>query len=244
MKISNKKILIFAMTLSFSSLTSAGGSGVGGGATEMTQMLNNSELISQVTTTRNQLEIMLKNLKKLNSYKVNSIDIITNIRQLELLIQRGQALAYNANNLAAQFENRYSDYSEYIVNVRAQNLDETRYQDWSRQGLDNILSALQNANLQSKYFKTEAQRIKEIEHQAATARGRDQLLQASIELASLQSGQMIRLRQLISSDLQMQANYQASLIDRQAEKDAIKVEALRDYDAKDPNPNRYNQRWK
>ena len=95
-----------------------------------------------------------------------------------------------------------------------------RYQKWSRQNLDNVNSALRAANLQSKYFQTEAQTIKEIERKAQTAEGRDQLLQAGVEIASLQAKQMIQLRQLIASDMQMQAMYQASVIDKQAERDA------------------------
>lgn len=245
MKNLNKKMLIAAMALSFGSSIFAGG-GVTGGATEVTQILNNGELLAQVATAKSQLETMITDLKKLADFKENNIDIIDKLRKLEQAIQYGQSLAYNANNIATQFENRFSDFSEYTAQIAGSSpaTSATRYQDWSRQNLDNINSALQSANLQSKYFKTEAQRIKEIEHQVKTAQGRDQLLQAGIEMATLQSGQMIRLRQLISSDMQMQANYQASVIDRQAESDAIKVEALKKYDAKDPNPSGYNTRWK
>jgi len=50
---------------------------------------------------------------------------------------------------------------------------------------------------------------------------------------------MIQCRQLSASDMQMQANYQASVIDRQAEEDAWEEYANREFDSKDPNPNGY-----
>lgn len=220
-----------------------------GGATEITQIANNLELIEQVVTTKAQLETMITNLKKLKDFVDNGGQLIESLTQLNNIVQYGQALAYNANNLSLEFNKRYQDFEQFSAQQTANGgkydlkNSKDRYQKWARQNLDNVHSALRAANLQSKYFQSDAQTIKEIEHKAQTAAGRDQLLQAAIEIAAQQAQQMVQLRQLIASDMQMQANYQASLVDRQAENDAIKAEALRDYNAKDPNPKGYNQRW-
>lgn len=220
-----------------------------GGATEVTQILNNIELVQQVITTKEQLETMITNLKKLQDFVNNGAGLIDALKELNNIVQYGQALAYNAANLSSEFNNRFKDFEQFASKISADGgkydlqYSKDRYQKWARQNLDNVHSALRAANLQSKYFQSDAQTIKEIERKAQTAQGRDQLLQAGIEIAAQQAQQMVQLRQLITSDMQMQANYQASLVDRQAEKDAIKAEALREYDAKDPNPNGYTKRW-
>ena len=204
-----------------------------GGATEPTQIMNNVELIlsnaqllKEVETSISQLQTMYTNLKKLKEFANNGDAIIEELLNLNQIIQYGQALAYNANNMSEEFNQRYTDFDKFSEQIRANDgkVDDEqvkeRYQKWSRQNLDNVNSALRAANLQSKYFQTEAQTIKEIERKAQTAEGRDQLLQAGVEIASLQAKQMIQLRQLIASDMQMQAMYQASVIEKQAERDA------------------------
>ena len=204
-----------------------------GGATEPTQIMNNVELIlsnaqllKEVETSISQLQTMYTTLKKLKEFANNGDAIIEELLNLNQIIQYGQALAYNANNMSEEFNQRYTDFDKFSEQIRANDgkVDDEqvkeRYQKWSRQNLDNVNSALRAANLQSKYFQTEAQTIKEIERKAQTAEGRDQLLQAGVEIASLQAKQMIQLRQLIASDMQMQAMYQASVIDKQAERDA------------------------
>lgn len=231
------------------SLSTVQAGGMTGGATEFTQILNNTELVAQVLTAKEQLETMITNLKKLQSFVGNGAGLLDTLKELNSVVQYGQALAYNADNLAQQFSERFQDFDQFAAKLTADGgkydvaYSKDRYQKWARQNLDNVHSALRAANLQSKYFATDAQTIKEIERKAQTAAGRDQLLQAGIEIAAQQAQQMVQLRQLIASDMQLQANYQASIVDRQAEQDAIKADALREYDAKDPNPNGYTKRW-
>lgn len=244
----NKKlVLALSLSMGLSNLAYAGAAT--GGATEVTQILNNVELVQQVMTTKKQLDTMVTNLKKLGSFVNNGQALIDDLRQLNSIIQYGQALAYNAQNLSEEFNKRYQDFEQFAAQQAANggqydvSAAKDRYQKWSRENLDSVHSALRAANLQSKYFQNDAQTIKEIERKAQTAAGRDQLLQAGVEIAAQQAQQMVQLRQLIASDMQMQANYQASIIDRKAEEDAIRAEALRPYDAKDPNPNGYKKRW-
>ena len=228
-----KKTLL-SLTISLSVLSGQVFAGAAtGGATEPTQIMNNVELVmsnaqlvKEVETSISQLQTMYTNLKKLKEFANNGDAIIEELLNLNQIIQYGQALAYNANNMSEEFNERYTDFDKFSEQIRANDgkVDneqvKERYQKWSRQNLDNVNSALRAANLQSKYFQTEAQTIKEIERKAQTAEGRDQLLQAGVEIASLQAKQMIQLRQLIASDMQMQAMYQASVIDKQAERDA------------------------
>lgn len=234
----------------------AHGGAMTGGATEPTQIMNNIELLlsnmqlaTEVKTTIDQLQTMYTNLKKLQDFVNNGDAVIAELTKLSEVIQVGQALAYDANNLSQMYAERYQDFEQFAEMTsknqgkRDESWEKDRYQKWSRQNLDSVHSALNAANLQSRYFYTEAAAIQEIERKAQSAEGRDQLLQAGIEIAALQANQMIKLRQMIASDMQMQANYQASLIDRQAEKDAWKVEALKDHDARDKNPGGYNKRW-
>lgn len=250
-----KTLIAIAITTAFTGNHVYGGA-MTGGATEVTQILNNVELLlsnvqlaTEVKTTIDQLQTMYTNLKKLQDFVNNGDAVIAELTRLSEVIQVGQALAYDANNLSQMYAERFQDFEQFAEMTtknkgkRDETWEKDRYQKWSRQNLDSVHSALKAANLQSKYFYTEAEAIKEIERKAQNAEGRDQLLQAGIEISALQANQMIKLRQMIASDMQMQANYQASLIDRQAEKDAWKVEALKDHDARDKNPGGYNKRW-
>lgn len=227
------KSFVLSLGLGASSWAFAGG-GATGGATEATQLLNNAELIEQVMTAKQQLDAMLADLQKLKNFVESGGPFTETLTQLNEIVQYGQALAYNAMNLSEMFNERYKDFSNFFQQETGESYDDMleRYQDWSREGLDNVHSALRAANLQSKYFQSDAQTIKEIEHQAQTAQGRDQLLQAGIAIAANQAKQMVELRQLISSDMQMQANYQAQQIQRQAEEDAAMAKALKKVDMK------------
>lgn len=246
------KKIILSIVISAISISSVYAGGLSGGATEMTQLMNNGELLlsnaqlaKEVETVISQLEIMRINLKKLSEFANNGSAVIRELSNLNNIVRIGQALAYNANNLSEEYSNRYSDFDQFADRIiksngkRDEEYEKDRYQKWSRQNLDSIHSAFRTANLQSKYFETEAQTIQEIERKAQTAKGRDQLLQAGIEISSLQANQMIKLRQMIASDMQMQANYQASIIDRQAEDDAWENYANRKYNSRDPNPDNY-----
>lgn len=254
MKTIVKKTLLSLVIASMGANAYAGA--MTGGATEPTQIMNNIELLLsnaqlavEVKTTIEQLQTMYTNLKKLQDFVNNGDAVIAELAKLSEVIQIGQALAYDANNLSQMYAERYQDFEQFAEMTsknqgkRDEAWEKDRYQKWSRQNLDSVHSALNAANLQSKYFYTEAAAIQEIERKAQSAEGRDQLLQAGVEIAALQANQMIKLRQMIASDMQMQANYQASLIDRQAEKDAWKVEAMKHHDAKDNSPGGYNKRW-
>ena len=247
-----KKLVLFIAMGLYSSLSFAGSAIYG--ATEPTQILNNIELVQQsidiykqLQTAKDQLQTMLTDLKKLGSFTDNGQDLVNILSNLNKVIQQGQALAYSADNLSSEFTKRYKDFDKYFaeqINKNGKvdiNSAKNRYQNWSRENLDSVHSALRAANLQSKYFQNDAETIKEIERKSRTAQGRDQILQAGVEIAANTAKQMVELRQLISSDMQLQANYQASLIDRQAEKDAWKLKAMQPYDAKDHNPKSFNQ---
>lgn len=239
--------LSFAV-LCLSPLTYAGGSRPVG-ALESTQLINKTQLIAQVKNMIEQLQIMNTNLKKLKEFMDNGEQLLEELSELSEIINVGQALAYDAEHLSDEFSKRFEDFDQFVQRTSAASgfrdaaFEADRYQKWARQNLDNVHSALRAVNFNSKYFKSQAQTLKEIEHHAKTAVGRDQLLQAGIEITALQVKQLQSLQQLMSSDIQMQANYQASLIDRQAEADAIKAESLKPYDGKDSNPKGYYVPW-
>lgn len=215
-----KQFLTIAISLAVSKAVAGG---VTGGATEFTQMLNNSELMAQVITAKEQLDKMITDLQKLQSFASSGQALADALGELNGIVQYGQALAYNAENLSTEFEKRFGDFNSYANQFGVKS---DRYQKWSRQNLDSIHGSLRAANLQSKYFASQSQTISEIERRSQTAVGRDQILQAGVDIAAQQARQMVELRQLIAADMQMQANYQASLVDRQAEEDARQLNAI------------------
>lgn len=199
-------------------------------ATEATQLLNNIQLIlsyvemlKEVEQSYRQLQNQIIDLQKLNYVTLNADNAIGLARTLDMVIRKGQALAYNASNIDEEFRRRFKDYDYYVQEIGG--VENDRYQKWAVQNLDNVRSVLANVNFNHAHFENDAEWLKHIESQVQTASGRDQILQAGNEAAGFIAAGILNLREMLAADIQLQANYQASLIDKQAKADAHQAKA-------------------
>ncbi len=90
-------------------------SGAVAGATEITQLLNNAELVTQVAQQAQQLatqlqqyQTMLTNLQNIPNQIWGPIQ--QDLMALQQVAAQGQALSFAASNVVQQFENTYTGF--------------------------------------------------------------------------------------------------------------------------------------
>ncbi len=214
------KFLIACSLLGFSSFALAGTVAGTGGSTEVTQLLNNVQLVEQTSKMadqtiklRNQLqrqtqmvEDMKRNGKTLSSQEWGRTS--EDLQKLASIARQGEAIAYSSSNMDAIFRDKYKGYGEYAnkKNGSPQNYSD-QYANWSETNRDSILGAMKATNLQHEQFSTEEQTMKTIEKLGSSAQGRMEAIQVGNLIASQQVSQIQKLRGLMMAQMQMQSSF-------------------------------------
>ena len=237
-----KAAVIALATIGTPKLAVAGG-GLPVGATELTQILNNGELLTiggqnaqqignQVTQITNQVTQIANQLKIYQNMLQNTAQLPENIwgqverdlTSLQGIVQQGQGMAFSMGNLDDALRNRFQSYADFKTNIPDNASYSTMYQSWSDTNRDTISGTLAAANLTAEQFQTEESTMKQLRAQSSSATGQLQALQVGHSIATQQVEQMQKLRGLVSQQVTMMGTwYQAE----QTEKDlsrAIKDE--------------------
>lgn len=188
-----------------------------GGATEVTQILNNVQLLLQVAeqieTYKKLVEQyadMLQNTDSLEAYFFDTgIDSI-----LELLnaYQTDEILVYTSETLEEDYSIKYPGYEEYLEvgseGWTSQKISEV-HSALSIQQEENAKKALLTARQAGIQFNDENTLIDALKIQASSASGRKQALDVANEIALAGLNFNQKLRQLVLTQIQLQANHQA-----------------------------------
>jgi type IV secretion system protein TrbJ len=217
-------ILVFVFTSNL-----AHSSGVLVGATEITQLLNNIELVHQTLKQAEQLSAelqmlnnMVQNIKNIPNQIWSTIT--QDLQAVMRVVQQGQALAFSASNISEEFTRKFPGFvqpTNYIAS----------YKSWSDTTRDSIRGALAAANLQSQQFATEESALSQLRSMSQSAEGRMQALQVGTQVAVEQVAQLQKLRALVMSQMQAQDTYMAS---QQQQKDSVKAAEDAFYKHRDP----------
>lgn len=235
-----------ACSLTVTTPALAGGGGLTGGATELTQLANNAELISvaiseaeNLTYTIQQYEIMFENFRKLPNYIKQQA--LADLQQLAQIVATGRAVSYSSGQIDEDYRREYRDFEYYAGKgrnangIRDHEFFSERYRDWAQVNHDSVRGALRAAGLQAQQFDREDSALRTIEQQMESAAGTKQLLQAGGSIAALQVEQLQKLRQLQMAQIQLLSAQAAGTIDRQAEDDADLQRALEPVTGLDDN---------
>ena len=196
-----------------------------GGATEVTQLANEGLLTKELAGQASEIQNQLKQLAYM---ALNTTGLSTNVwgtvvqdlNQLNNLLNQSKALAYTASNLDAQFANKNSTYSSYLAQNMGAKTWQQKYAQWSQDGSDNALYTLKDLNLQASQMQSDAALMQQLQGLAGSAEGRMQALQAANMIAAQNVDQIQKLKQLVMSQAQMQANYLAIQQDKEAAREA------------------------
>ncbi|MBO9422796.1 P-type conjugative transfer protein TrbJ [Labrenzia sp. R4_2] len=207
----------------------AGGGGITG-ATEFTQILNNSELIAlggqnaeqianQVQQIGNQIQMIENQISIYENMLQNTLslpdqvwgEVEQNLNQLQSLVQKGQGLAFSMGNLDDTLKQRFQSYAEFDKNSLPDGQSfSTMYQGWSDTNRDTISSTLNAAGYTSDQFATEEDIMRQLRQHSQTAEGQKQALQVGHEIAAQQVEQMQKLRGLVSQQMTMMGTWYQS----------------------------------
>lgn len=209
--------------------TSVRCSGVFVGATEITQLLNNVELMHQ---TLQQAEELSNQLQMLNNMAQNLKNIpdqiwtpaFSNLQSLMNVVRQGEALAFSASNISEEFQRKFKGF------VPATNF-QTDYKTWSNTVRDSLRASLSAANLQSQQFATEEAALATLRSMSQSSEGRMQAIQVGNQVAVEQVAQLQKLRALMMAQMQAQNAYMAG---QQQEKDNVKAAEETFYKYSDP----------
>jgi P-type conjugative transfer protein TrbJ len=212
MKHAARKAVLAALAGTMIAFDANAGSVAGnGGATEVTQILNNVELVNQsaqmyqeVQQTLQQVQMMQQQLKNLISapqqlWGQAQQDLI----QLTQLVSQTTAISYAAANIDQQFRQAFPGFAQTAGNTNFG----AKYKDLMGKAMDGLNSALQAAGMNVKQFDTERNAIVQIQGISAGSQGALQAMQAGNMIASQTVDQLQKLRQLLATQTLAQSNY-------------------------------------
>jgi P-type conjugative transfer protein TrbJ len=229
------RILLMTAILFSSEISLAGSVAGTGGSTEVTQILNNVQLMEQTSEMYTQTMKLKGQLEK-QSAMVDDMNrqgkTLSNqdwgrtsqdLTELSEVVRRGEAMAYSNSNADAVYRQKFQGYDYYSREQgKTSATFSDRYSDWSKTNMDSISGAMRAANLQSSQFQSETTTMRSIERLSQTAQGRMEAIQAGNLIAAQQVGQIQKLRSLIMAQMQMHASFMST---QASEKDQAKAKS-------------------
>ena len=229
------KNLGILFTLFFSELALGGTVAGTGGSTEITQILNNAQLIDQTNEMYDQTVKLSGQLQKqaamVDDMKRQGKSLSKqewgrtseDLRELSDVVRQGEAMAYSNSNSDAIYRQKFKGYDFYSKEKgKSTSTYSDRYSDWSKTNIDSISGAMRAANLQATQFDSEETTMRTIQRLSQSAQGRMEAIQAGNLIAAQQVGQMQKLRGLVMAQMQMQAAFMST---ETSEKDQAKAKS-------------------
>ncbi len=207
---------LFALLLLLPGVVCAGSVAGTGGATEITQIANNTQLMmsyveqaQQTITQLNQYQTMLRNLQRLTPSGIadtaakklwNDNSMNDTFRNMYRIVVGGQQMAYSLSNMDQQFRNIHPGYGNYSNGFDYQNA----YRNWSDTTRSSVMGSLRIAAVQADDLQSERDLMIALSDASSSADGQLQALQAGNQIGVAVVSQMQKLRQLQLAQLQAQ----------------------------------------
>lgn len=196
------------------------------------------EYVEQVNTALNTAEQLSTQVKQYQNMVTQGVSlpnsmfgrITADLQKVASVYNRSQALGRNVANLDTSFNTSFPGYQEYVKRFvqssgRATGaVDSQQYERWSKQGMDNVKSAMEAANMNTSTFESEDAHLEQLVARSQSSVGRQQAIQAGNEIAASNVQQLQKLRDLVATQMQMQGNYMAQEQERQGVDDALRAQ--------------------
>ncbi len=225
--------------------------GVTGQATEWTQLANNSELISLVGKSAEQVNNQITQISQLAEQIQNQLSIYKNMLQntaqlpehvwgqvesdlknLQDVVNQGQGVAFSMGNVDDVLKQRFQSFADMKSNLPDGASFSTTYQSWSDTNRDTIAGTLKAANLTAEQFASEESTMSQLRTMSESADGQMKALQVGHEIAAQQVAQIQKLRGLVSQQMTMMGTWYHS---EQAQKDLAQARRERFFEATAPS---------
>jgi P-type conjugative transfer protein TrbJ len=210
------------------------------GATEPTQILNNIQLVGSqiaqleqlaqqvqmVQTQLNQYQTMLRNLSSLPSAEWTHVASL--LAQLQTAQSSASGFAYASSNWSTLFNAQHPGFATYVRNGNMSTTDfSTAYMRWNTEVGNAAVKAVGDANLNIDDFEDTQSTITTLNALSNNADGQKQAIQAGNKFAELLNQQILLLRQLIASQIQLQSSYLGTKNEQEAAQTASTTNALK-----------------
>jgi P-type conjugative transfer protein TrbJ len=188
-------------------------------AEEINTAVNTAE---QLSTQIKQYEDMVQQGMSLPSSMFNNIT--GDLQKVADVYNNAQSLGRDITNFDSKFNEQFKGYDDYLKNLTngassTASIAE-KYQDWSKQGLDNARTAMEAAGTNVSTMTDENAMLAQLVSRSQSASGRQQAIQAGNEIAAQNVQQLQKLRDLVATQITMQGNYLAQQQERQSIDDA------------------------
>ncbi len=200
--------------------------GVTGQATEWTQLANNTELISLVGKSAEQVNNQITQISQLAEQIQNQLNIYKNMLQntaqlpdhvwgqvendlknLQNVVNQGQGVAFSMGNADDVLKQRFQSFADMKSNLPDGASFSTTYQSWSATNRDTIAGTLKAANLTAEQFSSEESTMSQLRSMSESSDGQMKALQVGHEIAAQQVAQMQKLRGLVSQQMTMMGTW-------------------------------------
>ena len=201
-------------------------SGAVTGATEMTQLLNNGELISLVGQSTERINNQITQITQLAEQIQNQLNIYQNmlqntaqlpnhiwgqvegdLNQLQNIVKQGQGIAFSMGNADDLLKQRFKSYADLKTGLPNADSFSSTYQTWSDTNRDTISSTLKAASLTAEQFATEEDTMDQLRSMSQSADGQMKALQVGHQIAAQQVAQMQKLRGIVSQQTTMMGTW-------------------------------------
>jgi P-type conjugative transfer protein TrbJ len=203
------KILIcLCVSLCFAANTAFAGGGLTGGATEVTQLLNNSELVAQVAQLAEQIQNQITMIQDLIYNTLTIPDqLFRDVRgiytKIKGIIDTTRGLAYNLANLDEELKRRFKSYAD-LSGISQISDFSSEYRNIAGTRMETVRSTMEAIGVSmEELVNDDASALKELQQKANTARGRNELIQATNQLLGFLAEDAMKLRQLQMMQSQM-----------------------------------------
>jgi P-type conjugative transfer protein TrbJ len=193
--------------LCFSSISAAHAGG-GGRATESTQLANNAELAHQVGQLAEQIQNQIKMIQDMIYNTLTIPDqLFRDVRgvysNVKKIIDRTQGIAYNLSNIDEELKRRFKSYSDLSGLSRVSDFS-SEYRGIVGTQMETVRSAMEAIGVSfEELVNDDASALKELQKKASSAKGRNELIQATNQLLGFLAEDAMKLRQLQMMQAQM-----------------------------------------
>ncbi|RWO62360.1 MAG: P-type conjugative transfer protein TrbJ [Mesorhizobium sp.] len=197
-----------------------------GGATEWTQLANNTELVGLVGKSAEQVNNQIKQITQLAEQIQNQLNIYNNLLQntaqlpnhiwgqaendlksLQNIVAQGQGVAFSMGNIDDVLKQRFQSFADMKSNLPDGTSFSSTYQSWSDTNRDTIAGTLKAANLTAEQFSSEESTMSSLRSMSESADGQMKALQVGHQIATQQVAQMQKLRGLVSQQMAMMGTW-------------------------------------
>lgn len=202
------------------------------GATEMTQIANNIELVMQYIQQMESYAAQLRQwelqINQFGNQVQNTLNfpaqvwgrIQYDLQGVARIAQAGKALAYSASNLGDKFTMTYKGF-QYPAGFNYKR----EYAAWSKTSMDTIKGAMDAIGLQASHFVNEDATMQQLQEMSLSSEGQMQALQVGAQIAGEQVLQLQKLRQLMMTQATAENAYKGRL-QAQADTTAASADAV------------------